>query len=147
MTINAQNAEQPIITGTFSDSITQSNWFSEWLKINGESIINVNDANELKTLLSEDVFFKIYLGTWCEDSQVYVPVLLDLIEGSNCKFEIIGVNREKECPFKPKECKSWDIEFVPTIKVFRNDKELGRIIEAPKESISKDLIDLLRQDK
>jgi hypothetical protein len=48
------------------------------------------------------------------------------------------VNREKECPFEKKDCKTWDIAYVPTFVVYRNDIEIGRIVENPQRSLAED---------
>jgi hypothetical protein len=55
----------------------------------------------------------------------------------------VGINREKECPFDKKECKNWDIKFVPTFIVFKENLEVGRIIESPQKSIEEDLLKIM----
>lgn len=144
--MNAQNPEQPIITGEFTDSVMQSAWFSDWQKLHGETLIEETSLREIQAMILKDISLEVFLGTWCEDSQLHVPTLLNFLKGTEVPIKIIGVNREKECPFKPKECKSWDIEFVPTIKIFKSNAEIGRIVESPSQSLEKDLLEILKNN-
>ena len=141
--MNAQNPEQPIITGEFTDSVTHSAWFNDWQNLQGETFIAEVSLKELRSKNLKDISVVVFLGTWCEDSQVHIPALLDCFKGTEVPIKIIGVNREKECPFKPKECKNWDIEFVPTIKILKSNVEIGRIVESPSKSLEEDLIEII----
>ncbi len=141
--LEAQTSSQPIITGILNDTLFQSEWFEQWSQA-GAYQPDLSTYDKLKPLNYQEVSFKVYLGTWCEDSQVHVPAFLVLARLLNWKYELIGVNREKECPFDRKDCKQWDIVKLPTIVVNRNNAELGRMIETPTESIEKDLLRILQ---
>lgn len=82
----------------------------------------------------------IILGTWCEDSQNLIPKLYKILQQAAYPIEqvkVIGVDRNKEG--KNGEHKEYHAERVPSIIVFRENTEIGRIIESVKESIEKDL--------
>ncbi len=87
----------------------------------------------------------IVLGTWCGDSKEQVPRFLKIIDQSGVNFdklEFYCVDRQKEAPGL--EIKTtFTIEKVPTFIFYRNDKEVGRIIETPQVSLEKDLLDIL----
>jgi thiol-disulfide isomerase/thioredoxin len=139
----AQTDSLPIITGTLNDTLFQSEWFANWSQSKGYK----PDAETIKALEqvnSNNLTFKVYLGTWCEDSQIHVPAFLVVAAMLNWKYELIGVNREKECPFEKKNCKNWDITKLPTIVVFQDQTEKGRIIETPEISVEKDLLKILK---
>ena len=139
----AQTDSLPIITGTLNDTLFQSEWFANWSHSKGYK----PDAETIKALEqvnSNNLTFKVYLGTWCEDSQIHVPAFLVVAAMLNYKYELIGVNREKECPFEKKNCKNWDITKLPTIVVFQDQTEKGRIIETPEISVEKDLLKILK---
>ena len=139
----AQTDSLPIITGTLNDTLFQSEWFANWSQSKGYK----PDAETIKALEqvnSDNLTFKVYLGTWCEDSQIHVPAFLVVAAMLNWKYELIGVNREKECPFEKKNCKNWDITKLPTIVVFQDQTEKGRIIETPEISVEKDLLKILK---
>jgi hypothetical protein len=142
-TLSAQSDSSPVIIGVFSDSVTGSDFFKEWLIIHGEPSPNAETVSKLKAIPTSNFSFRIYMGTWCEDSQIHVPRFIKIADKLGWKYSLIGVNREKECPFEKKECKTWDIQFVPTMVVYRDEIEVGRIIENPKTSIEDDLLDII----
>ena len=87
----------------------------------------------------------IILGTWCGDSKEQVPRFLKIIDQTGAKFdklEIFCVDRTKEAPGM--EIKTtYNIEKVPTFIFYRNDTEIGRIIETPKATLEKDLLEII----
>jgi thiol-disulfide isomerase/thioredoxin len=88
----------------------------------------------------------LVLGTWCGDSKEQVPRFLKIVDMTDNPFDelkIICVDRNKEAPdMKVKE--QYLIDKVPTFIFYRGDTEIGRIIETPKESLEKDLLDIVR---
>ncbi|MEI6854446.1 MAG: thioredoxin family protein [Bacteroidota bacterium] len=88
----------------------------------------------------------IVLGTWCGDSKEQVPRFLkidDLLGNLFEELKIISVDRNKEAPeMNIKE--KYLIEKVPTFIFYRGDTEIGRITETPKESLEKDLLEILK---
>lgn len=134
-----------IVTGKFSEDLLSSEWFTRW---NSSSAAYVPDAETLlalKSIPKTGISIVVYLGTWCEDSKTHVPAFVHVAQQTDLLFTLIGINRDKECPFDKKECKSWDITHVPTFIVSKEGMELGRIIETPKQSIEKDLLRLLQK--
>lgn len=85
----------------------------------------------------------IFLGTWCGDSRREVPRLWKALAGADVPFEIhyIGVDREKKEPVAP--VTNNDIRYVPTFIVYREGREVGRIVEESPNGIEKDLLALL----
>ena len=84
----------------------------------------------------EGLSIKILFGTWCHDSQREVPKILRLLDEINMKSELIsliGLNYKKNEPLNRGEI--FNIKKTPTIIFFRNDEEIGRIVETPKLSI------------
>lgn len=135
--MEAQNDSVPMFTGRFNVLITESEWFRNW--ISGDILV-LDEAmkNRLMAMDTTHVNINVFLGTWCSDSKVHVPQFLHLANTFGWKYELIGVNRDKECPFEKKDCKSWDIAYVPTFVVYRNGIEIGRIVENPKRSLAED---------
>ncbi len=91
-----------------------------------------------------DYRFEIVMGTWCPDSRMQVPVFYKVLKKSGYenpeKIAVIYV------PRKYKEYKKIDgmnIKRVPTIIVLKNEKEIGRIIEYPMQSIEEDLVNII----
>ena len=95
-----------------------------------------------------DAKIKLIMGTWCEDSQTHVPALMKILEVSgydNSNLEIIAVNRDKNEPQSLLEGLS--VDLVPTIILYKEDKELGRITENPANAtLEEDLADILAKE-
>ena len=93
-----------------------------------------------------DIKITIVLGTWCHDSQEQVPRffrILDEIDFNPDKLIMIGVDRNKTGG--EVDISDLDIKRVPTFIFFRDNKELGRIIETPMQSLEEDMMTIVRQ--
>ncbi len=108
------------------------------------------NADAIKYLKTKKGKFqiKMVMGFWCDDSQLYVPRLLKVLEEAkwdtedNEQLKIFGVDKNKEAGFEG--FKSLNIVKVPTIIVYSNDREIGRIEESPKVSIEEDLVKIMK---
>ncbi len=86
----------------------------------------------------------IFLGTWCEDSHIVVPRLFEVMRQVNypeANYILYGADREKTTPGN--EHKTYNVKFVPTIILLNGDKEIGRIVEMPQESVEAHLADII----
>ena len=142
--MQAQNDSIAVITGKFSEAVLESEYFGNWLKLVPKTPLNEDTLEALAQVSKEDLELVVYLGTWCEDSQTHVPMLFELMQKLNWTCTWIGVNRDKECPFEKKDCKTWDIQYVPTLVIKRQGVELGRIVEQPVTTWENDLLKLLK---
>lgn len=92
-----------------------------------------------------DIHIKIVMGSWCGDSKEQVPRffrVLDLLNYNPSDVEILCFARKyKE---KEAEAKHYDIQKIPTFIIYRNNSEIGRIIETPTLSLEKDLYSILK---
>lgn len=92
--------------------------------------------------------FKIILGTWCEDSQMFVPRLIKIFDRLNVQqknYSLLCVDREKKG--FTSEVDNLDIQLVPTIIIYSEDVEIGRIVESPQENLEKDIVRLIAKQK
>jgi thiol-disulfide isomerase/thioredoxin len=81
------------------------------------------------------------MGTWCSDSRREVPRMLkvlDIIGFPKENLSIINVDRNKKGIAD--EADDLNIELVPTFILYEDEKEIGRIIETPEETLEKDLV-------
>ena len=88
----------------------------------------------------KDVTITAFMGTWCEDSQREIPILFKIMNATNFpadRFNLIAVSHDKDTPDGLE--KGYNIEYVPTIILSRDGKEIGRFVEAAQESLEKDL--------
>jgi thiol-disulfide isomerase/thioredoxin len=78
----------------------------------------------------DSVQLLVFMGTWCEDSHFIIPRLYAMIDaaGFNEKqLTLMGADRSKQSWGGIMEALS--VKNVPTIIVYHQGKELGRIIE------------------
>lgn len=97
--------------------------------------------NELKKKVGNIDEIVIVFGVWCGDSQEQVPHFMKIADQAGIPskhLKIIAVNRKKDAVVE--DISSYNIERVPTFIVYKNGKELGRIIESPKNTLEKDLL-------
>lgn len=70
--------------------------------------------------------------------------IIDQLGFNESRLHVIFVKRDKLAPGI--DLDSLDIQFVPTIVVFRNGDEIGRIIEHPVQSLEEDLAGILLKE-
>lgn len=99
----------------------------------------VNLKEQLK-----DVEIKTFIGTWCSDSQRDLPALyriLDDLEYETKTLGVVGVNRDKDQPAENLD--GFNIEYLPTFIFYKDNQELGRIIEIPDLTLEEDMLTIL----
>ena len=137
--------EESILVGRIDWAGLTQNPYAEWF-VPGYKTYEVDSVILLELTSSvEDVEIILFMGTWCEDSQVQVPQfykILDKIHFNLEQLEVIGLERQEDgLLMSPQhEEVGLDIGFVPTIIFTRNGKELGRITEYPQQSLEKDMV-------
>jgi hypothetical protein len=94
------------------------------------------------------ISIKIVMGTWCSDSQREIPRLMKILDVwqfpmSNVTF--IGVDEAKHSPVGDYD--KLDIQKVPTIILYKNNIEAGRIIEIPATSLEQDMVNILGRNE
>lgn len=95
---------------------------------------------------TEGLSFKVVMGSWCSDSREHIPAFFQVMNSIGIKpeqIELIGTLKNKQST--KTDISKLHIEFVPTIIVFYEGKELGRIIENTKKSMENDLLKIIRK--
>lgn len=138
----------PMLVGKINRAGLQKEPFSTWFK---EGYQNYTvDAATLQTVKDKmnATEVLVFMGTWCGDSKREVShfyKILDNMGYSEKKLQIVAVDnhpdRYKQSP--QHEEKGWNIEYVPTFIFLKDGKEVGRIVEAPQETLEKDLSKIL----
>ena len=88
----------------------------------------------------QDDSLVVLFGTWCHDSQREVPRLLKTFDLSGLdvpKLTLVAVDIKKNDP--QGLAKKYALKYTPTFVLLKGDKELGRVIERPKMSLTEDL--------
>ncbi|TWX72820.1 thioredoxin family protein [Colwellia sp. C1TZA3] len=137
---NSQVEEAPMVIGEISQQQLMANhkFFQQSYQLSQLSELEVVAINRWPKDLHVDVYF----GSWCHDSVREVPRFLKIVAQSpTLSNRLIALDYAKLEPSG--SAKSHDIKYTPTFIVYQNDKEIGRIIERPKVSLTADISAML----
>jgi thiol-disulfide isomerase/thioredoxin len=140
--------EDPYLLGQIDRKGLEGPNYIEWFQENYDFYEpDTETVDQLKSQLG-DYDLLVFLGTWCEDSQFQIPgfyKILDAIDYPEDQLTVVALSEQddlyKQSP--QHEEAGLNIEFVPTIIVYKDDVELGRIEEFPMESLEKDLLNII----
>lgn len=135
----------PILLGIHPVDVLKKEPHAEWFNATYDAYKpNKKTLDDIKNHLKNDVDIKLYMGTWCEDSQREVPAfikILDQLGFDRSKLTTIMLSEEKTSPAGLE--KGMNITNVPTIIFYRNGQEINRIVEIPIETLEKDMYVIL----
>lgn len=131
------DAGDEVWIGSFSKSDLERDftWFKE--EYEGYTV-DMETMTTVKPYL-KDVVVKVYMGTWCSDSQREVPHFFKIMDAIKFKkIEIVGLSEDKTTPDGLE--KEYTIENVPTFIFLKDGKEVNRMVEYPLETLEKDML-------
>ena len=120
--------------------------FQAWLKPEYENIKIPEGWSANYLPLAENLEFKLFLGTWCGDTQRELGgmfKLLDLLGISEDRIEMYSISEYKDSPLGYE--KEFDILNIPTLIFIEDGDELNRIVEFPVESLIEDFSKILKK--
>lgn len=106
-------------------------------------------VEQLKQTIS-DIRIVVVMASWCGDSKEQVPRFLKILDQVGFDPEkclMIGVDSQKQA--RDVDVSVFDIERVPTFIFYRNEVEIGRIVETAVVSLESDMLQicqLVKQD-
>ena len=119
--------------------------FETWFDENYQGhLLDTSTVQAIRPLLKE-VSIKVFMGSWCEDSQREVPALLKILDVTDYNYdqlELIAVTHDKDTPQGYET--DFNVEYVPTIILSKNGKILNRIVEYPQMTLEKDMLAILQ---
>lgn len=142
-----EKSGKTILIDEFDYKILSSDTTYSWWFNSNYDMYEVQDSL-VKDLDLSDIKIVVILGTWCGDSREQFPRFIKVLEKTNFPFsnlKTFAVDRKKkglELNFD-----EYNIERVPTFYFYKNGKEIGRIIETPKETLEKDLFNIVTSQK
>ena len=120
--------------------------FAEWFQLNYNGHpLDTTLVDSLKPLLKK-VSIKVFMGTWCSDSQREVPALFKILEATDYKMDylnMVAVTHDKDTPDGLE--KEYELEYVPTIIFFKDGAEINRIVEYPIQTLESDMLTILKE--
>lgn len=95
----------------------------------------------------KDYSIIVFLGTWCSDSHDLIPRLQKVLQHSAYPIgQIVIYGTDKAKKTRGGEEKKYKITLVPTVILYKGDREAGRIIESPLKNVETDLADIIEVD-
>ncbi len=116
----------------------------EWVEAQMVATLN-QEATQQLAQVKGGARVRIFLGTWCSDSRLEVSTLWRVMDENMgiLPFEIEYYGVDRDTLRSDALVEGFDLEFVPTIIVERDQVEVGRIVESAPEGIDRDLLALL----
>ncbi|MFN8335135.1 MAG: hypothetical protein U0U09_08375 [Cyclobacteriaceae bacterium] len=147
--LHAYAQKSPDLLGYCSAKDLEREPYATWFKPGYENYTPTADIiTQLKKVRPEKFKIKIVFGSWCGDSKREVPRMMSVLKAAGFpeeNIQLLGVYDSmavyKQGPNR--EEKGLNIYRVPTFIVYQKDKEIGRIVEYPVESLERDLLKIL----
>jgi hypothetical protein len=135
------------MAGVPADEISKNKVLSagpEWQEKYDTCYPNHDQAEAIKSKIGENLRIDIYLGLWCPDSINNVPPFLKIIDatGIAVPVRLFKVQRKPTRNIKY-FVDQLQVERVPTFIFYRDNVEIGRIVENPKAGLAEDMMEIL----
>ncbi len=139
---------EPMLIGLVRQDALTAPEFDDWYS--NEYNAYIPDYKVLKRLKSRARLYQIevFFGTWSTDSKEQVPRFLKVLNELKYPEKMLSlyaVNRKKQSFYGEEAQKA--LFKVPTFIVYKGKTEIGRITEAPSESIELDLYKIITGKK
>jgi len=141
MTVRDSITGQRILIGKVARrDFSDSSWYKE-----NYSLYNPTDSlvSEINSLFDGDSVV-IYFGSWCSDSQMWVPMFLHIVDKTALKNHVSFVALPRSKGWRRQLTDGLEIEKVPTFVFYRGGKEIGRIEEEPKGDLGSNIAEILK---
>jgi len=133
---NSTHQKQPLQVGVISPSellTSYPNFSSSY-----DAYQVSSQASKVIEQWGSDLRIEVFFGTWCHDSQREVPRLLKLFSQNKAvQLKLIALDYQKSEPQGLSKGK--EVKYTPTIIVYKNNIEVGRIVERPKVNLFDDI--------
>ena len=118
--------------------------YRSWYKKNYSSYLPDKISLEALAKTLNGIQVKVFMGTWCHDSQRELPRLYKILESSNfdlSNLNLVSLNPAKKTPNGLE--KGLNIQRTPTFIFFKDGVEIGRIVETPRDSLENDILKIV----
>lgn len=142
--VKASSGEM-ILLGKINKANLQTSNHTPWFNQDYQSIsIDPQWIENLKPYI-RGLRIKVFMGTWCVDSQREIPhffKLLQALEFDQKHLEMYAMSEEKTTPENYE--KGWEVYNVPTIIFLKNGNEINRFVEFPVNSLESDITKIIK---
>ncbi len=96
----------------------------------------------------DNISILIFMGTWCGDSKEQVPRFFKILNMLNYDAKSIKYYCNKRGKYADDPyANQFNIVKIPTFIIIKDGIEIGRIVETPKVSLEKDLLEIVGKGK
>lgn len=145
------SGKSPSLLGKINKEGLSGDNYESWFNKNYDSYTpNQNSVDSLESHLSKYTI-TAFMGTWCGDSKREVPKFYKVLEEANFPLErltMVAVSRNR-ATYKQSpggEHEGLNIHRVPTFIIYKNGKEVNRIVEKPVTSLEEDLLNIVEKN-
>ena len=106
--------------------------------------LDKTNLNKIKNKLNGKEIL-VFFGSWCSDSRREVPRFIKILDYLNINYRNVhfkALDHNKAAPDYIENTR--DIVYVPTFIFLSNNKEIGRIIETPENTLELDMVNILK---
>jgi len=142
--IKDEENSEPMLIGYCTREIFSDSAFASWFNPAYKEYEPDSSAIEILKEKMNDIELTVVMGSWCDDSRIHIPHLYKILDEINFPTEainLIAANRDKKT--EGDEIEGLAIDLVPTIIFYRNNSELGRIVELPNETLEIDFVNIV----
>lgn len=141
----------PYLIGKINKEGLSNGGYAQWFLENESDYVPKPKVLEVLKGQLNDYTITLFMGTWCGDSKREVPRFYKVLESVQFPLErltAVAVGREannyKQSPGGEHE--GLNIHRVPTFILYKNGKEVNRIVERPIRTLEEDILDILKGD-
>lgn len=137
---------ETVLLGFINLSNLNTPEFQSWFEPEYKNIKIPQGWAEEFAPLAKDLEFKLFLGTWCGDTQRELGgmfKLLDLMGVTDDKIEMYSISEDKDSPIEYE--KEYDILYIPTLIFIENGREINRFVEFPVVNLVDDFSKILKR--
>ena len=121
--------------------------YADWYNANYEG--HTVDKETTQLTRNEIRFYsvKVFFGTWSLESQKHLPAFIKVMHQLKfpmSRIELVAANRQNRS-FYGEEIGE-KIKYLPTFIFYKNNKEMGRIVNSPVETIERDILSIIKKD-
>ncbi|RPG69318.1 MAG: thioredoxin [Flavobacteriaceae bacterium TMED120] len=137
----------PYIIGAINRANLLTYAHSQWFQKEYDFFkLNTDWVEEMKPY-AQGLQYKLFLGTWCEDSQREVPAMFKILDALGMQDQDILIYSMDEDKVTPQQYeKGLNIINIPTLIFYKDGQEMNRIVEFPVESLYKDMAKILKSE-
>ena len=147
VTESVTTEDETILLGQINRANLLATPYTQWfIKEYDFYTISPDWAAGLKSKM-EGVSIKIFMGTWCEDTQRELGgifKLLDALEFDEGTLEMYSLSEYKDSPSGIE--KKYNITNIPTLIFLKNGVEMNRIVEIPVTTMDADIAKILMEE-